>query len=229
VSALQPIVAELVTLPDGQRCLLWRCEQQRHQLSSAPVGGGSGMVNWVVNLQVPALYGRHDLEVHAAEVGSHLGLAGPGVMMLTAADVGAVASAGESGVRVDATVGISTPTWAAAEKPDEKLDEKPDGKPDEKPDGPGTINIVVQLSESLTAAAAVNVVMTATEAKTQALIEHGVDGTGTATDAVVVLWPVGLVNSESIQFAGPRSKWGGSVARVVHAAVGAGVAEWRKR
>jgi len=217
VSALQPIVAELVTLPDGQRCLLWRCEQQRHQLSSAPVGGGSGMVNWVVNLQVPALYGRHDLEVHAAEVGSHLGLAGPGVMMLTAADVGAVASAGESGVRVDATVGISTPTWAAAEKPDEKLD------------GPGTINIVVQLPESLTAAAAVNVVMTATEAKTQALIEHGVDGTGTATDAVVVLWPVGLVNSESIQFAGPRSKWGGSVARVVHAAVGAGVAEWRKR
>jgi len=175
------------------------------------------MVNWVVNLQVPALYGRHDLEVHAAEVGSHLGLAGPGVMMLTAADVGAVASAGESGVRVDATVGISTPTWAAAEKPDEKLD------------GPGTINIVVQLPESLTAAAAVNVVMTATEAKTQALIEHGVDGTGTATDAVVVLWPVGLVNSESIQFAGPRSKWGGSVARVVHAAVGAGVAEWRKR
>ena len=218
---MQPVVPELVALPVDQRCLLWRCEPQRHQLSSAPVGGGSGLVNWVVNLQVAAHYERHDLEVHAAEVGSHLGLAGPGVMMLTAADVGAVASAAENGVRVDVTVGISTPTWAAAERFDERFDEANAG--------PGTINIVVQLPESLTAAAAVNVVMTATEAKTQALIEHGVDGTGTATDAVVVLWPGGAVNSKPIQFAGPRSKWGGSVARVVYAAIGAGVEEWRKR
>lgn len=217
MSALLPIVPELVTLPDGQRCLLWRCAPQRHQLSSAPIGGGLGRVNWVVNLQVAAHYGRHDLEVHAAEVVSQLGLAGPGVMMLTAADVGAVASAGENGVRANVTVGISTPIWAAAEGSEEGNT------------GPGTINIVVQLPELLTAAAAVNVVMTATEAKTQALIEHGVDGTGTATDAVVVLWPGGAVNSEPIQFAGPRSEWGGSVARVVHAAVGAGVEEWRKR
>ncbi|MFT7503956.1 MAG: adenosylcobinamide amidohydrolase, partial [Gammaproteobacteria bacterium] len=88
---------------------------------------------------------------------------------------------------------------------------------------------VVQLPESLTVAAAVNVVITATEAKTQALIEHGVDGTGTATDAILVLWPVGVVNAKPIQFAGPRSEWGGSVARVVHAAVGAGIEDWRKR
>ena len=217
MSLLQPIVPELATLPDGQRCLLWRCESQRHQLSCAPVGGGSSVVDWVVNLQVAGQYARHDLAVHAAEVASHLGLAGQGVTMLTAADVGAVASAAEQGVRADVTVGISTPTWAAAESSDKENV------------GPGTINIVVQLPILLTAAAAVNVVITATEAKTQALIEHGVAGTGTATDAVVVLWPRGVENSEPIKFAGPRSEWGGSVARVVHAAVGAGVQDWRKR
>ena len=217
MSLLPPIVPELATLPDGQRCLLWRCESQRHQLSCAPVGGGSSVVDWVVNLQVAGQYARHDLAVHAAEVASHLGLAGQGVTMLTAADVGAVASAAEQGVRADVTVGIATPTWAAAERCDE-------GNV-----GPGTINIVVQLPILLTAAAAVNVVITATEAKTQALIEHGVAGTGTATDAVVVLWPKGVENSEPIQFAGPRSEWGGSVARVVHAAVGSGVQDWRKR
>ena len=217
MSLLPPIVPELATLPDGQRCLLWRCESQRHQLSCAPVGGGASGVAWVVNLQVAGQYARHDLAVHAAEVASHLGLAGQGVTMLTAADVGAVASAAEQGVRADVTVGISTPTWAAAERCDE-------GNV-----GPGTINIVVQLPILLTAAAAVNVVITATEAKTQALIEHGVAGTGTATDAVVVLWPKGVENSEPIQFAGPRSEWGGSVARVVHAAVGSGVQDWRKR
>jgi adenosylcobinamide hydrolase len=217
MSLLEPIVPELAPLPDGQRCLLWRCESQCHQLSCAPVGGGSSVVDWVVNLQVAGQYARHDLAVHAAEVASHLGLAGQGVTMLTAADVGAVASAAERGVRADVTVGISTPTWAAAERFDE-------GNV-----GPGTINIVVQLPILLTAAAAVNVVITATEAKTQALIEHGVAGTGTATDAVVVLWPKGLENSEPIQFAGPRSEWGGSVARVVHAAVGVGIQNWRKR
>jgi adenosylcobinamide hydrolase len=217
VSAVQPIVPELSRLPDSQQCLVWRCESQRHHLSSAPVGGGSGMVKWVVNLQVPPHYARHDLEVHADEVANHLGLDGQGVMMLTAADVGAVVSAMEQGVQADVTVGISTPTWAAADRSDEVNA------------GLGTINIVVQLPESLTVAAAVNVVITATEAKTQALIEHGVDGTGTATDAILVLWPVGVVNAKPIQFAGPRSEWGGSVARVVHAAVGAGIEDWRKR
>ena len=217
MSLLQPIVPELATFSDGQRCLLWRCESQRHQLSCAPVGGGLSVVDWVVNLEVDGQYARHDLAVHAAEVSSHLGLAGQGVTMLTAADVGAVVSAAEQGVRVDVTVGISTPTWAAAESFDE-------GNV-----GPGTINIVVQLPISLTAAAAVNVVITATEAKSQALIEHGVAGTGTATDAVVVLWPKEVENSEPIQFGGPRSQWGGSVARVVHGAVGRGIQDWRKR
>ena len=65
-------------------------------------------------------------------------------------------------------------------------------------------------------AKALNAVVTATEAKTQVLLEHGVPGTGTASDAVCVLFPpVG----EEERFAGPRSVWGARVARAVHRAV----------
>ena len=49
-----------------------------------------------------------------------LGLARPGVGMLTAAEVAAVAAAEDAGVRVEATVGLTRPTWAAA--PDEACD-----------------------------------------------------------------------------------------------------------
>lgn len=64
MSLLQPIVPELATFSDGQRCLLWRCESQRHQLSCVPVGGGLSVVDWVVNLEVDGQYARHDLAVH---------------------------------------------------------------------------------------------------------------------------------------------------------------------
>ena len=53
----------------------------------------------------------------------------------------------------------------------------------------GTINVVAQLPVGLEPGAAVNATMTITEAKVQALVEAGIDGTGTATDAVVVTWP----------------------------------------
>lgn len=73
---------------------------------------------------------------------------------------------------------------------------------------------------ALSGGGAVNAVITATEAKTQALIEAGIDGTGTATDAVVVVWPS---TAAPERFAGPRAPWGGRLARCVHAAVRSGL------
>ncbi len=67
------------------------------------------------------------------------------------------------------------PTWAAV----------PGGTAD--PDlAPGTINIIVSVPVPLSDAALVNAVMTVTEAKTQAVLDAGFPGTGTATDAVCV-------------------------------------------
>jgi adenosylcobinamide amidohydrolase len=88
----------------------------------------------------------------------------------------------------------------------------------------GTINIMAVLPVAMTDAALVNAVMTMTEAKTQALVEAGVAGTGTASDAVCVVVPAA---GEEELFGGPRSVWGSRLARAVHAAVLQGVEKWR--
>lgn len=210
--APRPAPVEVVDLPDAagaRAACAWRFDAPRAALSSAPVGGGSAAVDWLLNIGVPAGYDRTDLDDHARDVATRLGLAGTGAAMLTAVDVHRTVRAEDGGVVVDATVGVTKPTWAA----------DVDGAHGRRVEGawePGTINVVVQLPVALSAAAAVNAVITATEAKAQALFEAGVPGTGTASDAVTVVWPP-TVPTEP--FAGPRSTWGARLARAVHAAV----------
>jgi adenosylcobinamide amidohydrolase len=188
--------------------LLWRFATPRVCIASAPVGGGIGERDWVLNAQVATDYARTDLDVHVAELAAAHGCRGTGVGMLTGASVARATRAEVEGVRVCATVGIRMPTWAAE---DDAV---------AVPWHAGTINLVAELPVRLSDAALVNAVMTATEAKTQALLEHAVAGTGTATDAVCVACPVG---GEVEAFGGPRSAIGARLARAVHAAVGAGL------
>lgn len=205
----RPEVVEDPGLADTRAVLAWRFPEPRVALSSAPVGGGSAGLDWLVNVGVTEGYARTDLAGHADEVAARLGLVGTGAALLTAADVRRAVNAEDGDVVVDASVGVTKPTWAA---------DADDAFAVRDGDGwvPGTINVVVQLPVALSAAAAVNAVVTATEAKAQALFEAGIPGTGTASDAVVVLWPA-LVPAEP--FAGPRSPWGARIARAVHAAV----------
>lgn len=204
-----PTVVDLPATAGARAVCSWLFDPPRAALSSAPVGGGVASLDWMLNIGVPGDYDRIDLDRHAREVASRLGLRGTGAAMLTAVDVHRTVSAEDGDVVVDSTVGVTRPTWAA----------DADGAAGHRVDGgwePGTINIVVQMPVALSGAAAVNAVMTATEAKTQALSEAGVPGTGTSSDAVAVLWPP-LLPVES--FAGPRSTWGARIARAVHAAV----------
>ncbi|MCY3578234.1 MAG: adenosylcobinamide amidohydrolase [bacterium] len=173
-------------------------------VSSAAVGGGIREIGWLVNIGVTSDYSRTDLDDHAAEVAEELQLVGPGVALFTAADVDQVSRAEHGGVVVDATVGVSHPTWAA------------DLAAVGQDWVPGTINSVVQLPLGLEPGAAVNAVVTATEAKVQALAERGIPGTGTASDAVAIVWPTHV---EVERFAGPRSTVGANIARAVHEAV----------
>jgi adenosylcobinamide amidohydrolase len=184
--------------------LVWRFAAPVRAIASAPHGGGLGSRRWIVNAQVPASYGRRDPDHHLSRLSVSLGLPGNGVGMLTAADVRALERADDGGVEVFATAGLGHPTWAAA----------PDAR---RPVSlVGTINVVVVLPERLADAALVNAVATATEAKTQALFECGVPGTGTATDAVCIACPADGV---AHPFGGPRSIWGARIARAVHGAV----------
>lgn len=218
--------------------LVWRFAEPRLCISSGPLGGGVGARDWLVNATVPLDYARTDPDRHLTEIGGALGLAGPGCGLLTAVDVTRHHLAADGGVHATATVGLSSPAWAAA--PDRHFRR-------EVPPGPrtaafadyeiveyrpltdgdeyrvGTINVVVAVPVRLSAGALVNAVATATEAKVQALHESGVRATGTASDAIVVHCPTG---GAAETYGGPRSVFGARIARAVHAAVLAGARSW---
>ena len=202
-AAVEPAVA---SVPED--VLVWRFDRPTEAVSSASVNGGAGRIDWILNVGVERGYARTDLDEHAAGIASKLGLDGRGTALFTAVDVRGVCRAECDGVVVHATVGISGPTWAAGS---EFVPESSEA---------GTINVVVQLPVGLDPGAAVNATMTATEAKVQALTEHGVDGTGTATDAIVVAWPAAAPQE---RFGGPRSVWGQRLALAVHSAVQSGL------
>lgn len=198
----------------GRRPLLvWRYDLPVRALSTAVLGGGLGERSWAINVEVGLDYGRTDPDVHMGEVAGELGLVGVGVGLLTAASVLDVTSNEDGGVTCDATVGLLVPTWAASAG-------DPDGRW-----APGTINLVCHVPAPLCDAALVNAVVTATEAKSQALIALGVPGTGTASDAVLITCPPG--GSET--FGGPRSVWGARLARAVHAAASSGTTSYLAR
>ncbi|MGH9275001.1 MAG: adenosylcobinamide amidohydrolase [Acidimicrobiales bacterium] len=203
---------EHATQPGGRPVLVWRAAAPVRALATTVLGGGLGLRSWIVNAEVGLDYDHDDPGAHVASIAAGLGLAAGdgGVGFLTAARVLDVETSQDDGVTCDATVGISTPTWAAA------------------PDGawsrwqPGTINLVCWVPASLSDAALANALVTATEAKTQALVEAGVPGTGTASDAAAICCPPGGTEP----YGGPRSEWGARLARAVHQSVAVGTARF---
>ncbi|CAL9650633.1 adenosylcobinamide amidohydrolase [Streptomyces sp. Tu 3180] len=205
-----PHPRRLTRVENGERLhsLLWTAGPGRRMISSAVLGGGIGERAWVLNAQVTHGYRRTDPDRHLAGLAAAAGARGPGVGLMTAADVSAYAHARDAGVDAFVTAGVEVRGWAA--------------RPDEGTSGsqaPGTINIVVALPVALTDAALVNAVATATEAKVQALVEAGHDCSGTPTDAVCVTARAPGPGEEEHAFAGPRSLWGARLARAVHRAV----------
>jgi adenosylcobinamide amidohydrolase len=202
---------------DGTRlpAVCWQPGPGYRMISSGVLGGGIGPRDWVLNAQVPGQYARTDPAGHLRDLAGGLGLAGPGVGMLTAARVAGLVTRADQGAEAAVTTGLRVPTWAAsrAGAADPEL-------------APGTINIIVCVPVPLTDAALVNAVITVTEAKTQAVLEAGFSGTGTATDAVCIAAP-DAAGGAAEAFAGPRSAWGARIARAVHAAVLAGAGAYR--
>lgn len=199
-----------IRIADGP-ALLWRVGPGWQMLSSAVTGGGLTKAEWVLNVQVPLDYARCDPADHLAALAKKAGLTGPGVGMLTAAWVDRFTVGRCEGVEVTATTGLSHPVWAADRN---------------WGDGtvlPGTINLVAALPVRLGPAALVNAIITMTEAKSQAMIEAGMPGTGTASDAICVATPT---TGDLVDFCGPRSPWGARLAVSCHQAVTSGTLRW---
>lgn len=190
--------------------LVWRLDPPARACASGPLGGGIGERRWVLNAQVPPDFGDVDLGAHLRWRAAAAGCTGPGVGLLTAAPVRDRTAGTDGDVVAYATVGLRHPTWAAEQ-----------GAAASTASGrAGTINVVAFLPAPLVDAALVNAVMTATEAKSQALAEAGVPGTGTASDAICVVTPQDGVAQP---YGGPRSTLGAPLARAVHTAVRDGV------
>lgn len=212
--------------------LLWRPGPGHRMISSAVLGGGIGERSWVLNAQVAHGYTRRDPEAHLAEIAAAAGASGPGVGMMTATDVLSTrALAHDGGAQALVTAGTGVHGWAATDGTEAATYDASDARPEgAAPDGPGapycpeppyrpgTINILVALPVPLSDAALVNSVMTATEAKVQALLEYGLDASGTPTDAVCVAARVPRPGAPVEEFAGPRSLWGARLARAVYEA-----------
>ncbi|MFB7107744.1 adenosylcobinamide amidohydrolase [Streptomyces sp. NPDC056190] len=200
----------LTRTEDGTRlpALLWSAGPGWRMISNAVLGGGIGERGWVLNAQVAHGYRRTDPERHLADLADAAGLHGTGVGLMTAADVAAYGRGVDGGATAVATAGVRVHGWAAAPEPVTS-----------GPQAPGTINVVAALPVALSDAALVNAVITATEAKVQALLEAGYDCSGTPTDAVCIAARTPGAGDELHAFAGPRSLWGARLARAVHQAV----------
>ncbi|MEU4804614.1 adenosylcobinamide amidohydrolase [Actinosynnema sp. NPDC023587] len=202
----------LVQPEDGRPALAWSFPDGVRAVSTAVVGGGVGPCRWVVNVEVDDQYHR-DPVAHVTALAGSWGLTGPGSGLVTAAVVVAEFATGvDEGVECVATVGLSHPVVAASAA----------GTGPWTPGTPGTINTVCWVPVGLDEGALVNTVVTATEAKAQALADAGVRGTGTPSDAIVVCCPEG----GGEPYGGPRSRWGQRVANAVYRATGDGARRW---
>ncbi|WP_284641985.1 adenosylcobinamide amidohydrolase [Paenibacillus silviterrae] len=186
-------------------------DQPARTLNSSPWGGGLGYHQYIINQQVDLMYNCDDpiaemesfLEAQRLETRET-------ACLMTAAHVveAAVESAayGEAQVTGIVTVGLSNKARAGLALPRPQL-------------YPGTINTIVLVRGSMTDAAMVNAVMTATEAKAAALqalderIEGDLHATGTTSDAVLI---AALGGEPLHRYAGTVTEVGYLIGRTVY-------------
>jgi iron complex transport system ATP-binding protein len=206
-----------VSVEVGREAVWVRSAEPLRVLSSAVVGGGLATTRHILNVRVPTGYRGVDPAADLHGFAGRLGIEEAFVGLMTAAWTHEAVTAieAEDGVTVTAvvTVGLGGVECAGLSPPAAWR--------------PSTINTIVLIDGRLEAAAAVNAVITATEAKAAALAAAGVvtpggaPATGTVTDSVVVAWTGG---GRLLEYLGPAAPGGWLVARAVRRAVAEGVA-----
>ena len=195
-------------------------EERMEVLSSAVLNGGDSMASAIFIMQVPKDYCCDDPLTDAIRVRDALGLPEDTVGMMTAAEVGRVfnSSLGEcNGVEAVAiaTAGLSNHVVAG-----ETLDNYPERRIVSDARAAriaGTINIAVLSPFPLTMTGKVNLMIPLVEAKSAAMADRGYRETGTTSDSMAVLCPVG---DDRVDYTGTGSDIGIAAARAVRSAVG---------
>jgi adenosylcobinamide hydrolase len=161
---------------------------------SSGVDGGRRRVKNILNIQVPHNFSHDDPKSYIEGVAASLTLEGDNVALLTAVEMKHIRILSDACVTVFVTAGLTNPSSF------------------------GTINIIVISSETLSEGAIAGTIITATEAKTRALIDKGLQFTGTTSDAIVVAYE-GTGEGDPILYSGPATPFGRRVAKLVRLGV----------
>lgn len=189
-------------------------------LSSAVLNGGDSVASAMFIMQVCKDYCIDDPVAHAASIRDELGLPEDSLGMMTAAEVDHVFNVvveeyNGTEVAAVATAGLSNHIVAGEVLDD--WDEKHAISLERGARLAGTINIAVITGSPLTQTAKVNLMIPLVEAKTAAMNDAGYRETGTTSDSMAVISPIG---PQRIGYSGTGTDIGIAAARAVRRAVG---------
>lgn len=188
---------------------------------STVMNGGSTVADTLMIMQVPSDYSNRDPEKDIRKVLNILDLPITTVSFMTAAEVDYVTTKVETSYEGQdttavTTAGLSNQVVAGEELTDWDTRHKLSRVRSEALKHSGTINIIGVVSVPLSEAAKINAVMTITEAKAAALRDLGYRETGTTSDAVAIVSPIG---ERRETYAGTGFPLGLSLARSVRSSV----------
>jgi adenosylcobinamide hydrolase len=162
-------------------------------LSTGVDGGRRGVRN-ILNIQVPHDFSHDDPKGFIERKAALLNLEGDCVGLLTAVEMRSVQTLHDTCLTAFITAGLT------------------------KASSFGTINVILVSSARLSEGAMAGAIITATEAKTRALLDCGFRFTGTTTDAVVVAYESGG-QGKPILYSGPATPFGQRVVKLVRSGV----------
>lgn len=205
---------------DKNHFAIVRFPQKMRVLASTMRNGGYWETDTILMMQVEEGYDNRDPENDMAEKLERLGLEGHTVGFMTAAHIRKALTTAEveyHGVKAVAvvTAGVVNTVMAGELLPDSII---------RKLNKPGTINIVAAVDVSLEDAGFANAIITATEAKSAAMFDRGIRGTGTTSDAVAIASPIG----KGTKYAGTATDVGIAIARAVRQATSESIGKWYK-
>ena len=152
--------------------------------ASTGVGGGIGEVSTVFNHTVPMDFNHDNPQIYLNSVAKDAGFGDDFYGLLTAVSMKDLCIFTYGYITVFVTAGAGNPN---PDVPAIQPRLRPQSKPESEKYTPHTINIIVHSREPFTDSALLETIITATEAKADALSSLGRDYFGTTTDEVVVI------------------------------------------
>jgi alpha-ribazole phosphatase CobZ len=184
---------------------------------------GNTISDTIMIMEVPKRYSRNDPADHINEIRTDLGLPDHTVGLMTAAEIEYVTTVKKTDFEgmhtcavVTAGIGNRVTAGDLIDDMEERLVRSEEKEKKIRSGKIGTINIVAVSPVPLTDAAKGNAFITITEAKTAAMRSLGHEETGTTSDAIAVISPIGKKREE---YCGTGTSLGISLARSVKEAV----------